>query len=149
MSILSVIHLHFYCIRIYISSTYLHIFYPNFLCTYEFIFNNITLPSYYNSCLFHVINHHHTYMYHEMLQCQILPSPPTVEDTIYDVALTPYNRPESTFNLQGWEKGLQRCLLQLFPHSPTQATAVLSTDHISEAIIPSAPLQLQPQHYTG
>ena len=39
-----------------------------------------------------------------MSQRQILPPLPTVEDAMDDVALTPYNRPESAFNLEGWQE---------------------------------------------
>ena len=44
-----------------------------------------------------------------MSYCQILPPPLTVEDAMDDVALTPYNRPESAFNFEGWQEAPQRC----------------------------------------
>ena len=61
-----------------------------------------------------------------------------------NVALTPYNCPESTFNFEGWPEASQRELLQLLPCSPPQPTAAPSTDSSPEAVISSVPLQFQP-----
>ena len=80
---------------------------------------------------------------------QILPPPPTVEDTMDDVALTLYNRPESAFNFEGWQEQPQRVLRSLLPRSPPQATAAPSTDSSPEVVIHSAPLQFQPQRRKG
>jgi len=33
-----------------------------------------------------------------------LPPPPTVEDAMDDVALTPYHHPQSTLNFEGWSE---------------------------------------------
>ena len=49
---------------------------------------------------------------------QIVPPPPTVEDAMEDVALTPYNCPESAFNFAGWHKASERALPQLLLRSP-------------------------------
>ena len=80
-----------------------------------------------------------------MLQRQILPPPPTVEDATDDVALTPYNPPESAFNFEGWQEAPQRGLPSLLPSSPPSVAAALSTDSSLEAVIPSLPLQFQLQ----
>ena len=84
-----------------------------------------------------------------MSHCQILPPPPTVEDTMGDVALTPYNRPESAFNFEGCQEAPQRGLPSLLPHSPPSVAAALSPDSSSEPVIHSVPLQFQPQRSKG
>ena len=50
------------------------------------------------------MNNHVAYTDHKMSYCQILPPPPTIEDAMEDVALTPYNRPESAFNFEDGSK---------------------------------------------
>ena len=80
---------------------------------------------------------------------QILPPPPTVEDAMNNVALTPYNRPESAFNFEGWQEAPQRGLPSLLPHSLPLVTAAPSTDSSPEAVIYSVPLQFQPQRRKG
>ena len=72
-----------------------------------------------------------------------------VEDAMDNVALAPYNRPESTFNLEGWQEAPQCGVPQLLPNSPAQATAVPSTASSLEAVIHCAPLQFQPQRPKG
>ena len=42
------------------------------------------------------------YTYQKMLHCQIQPPLPIVEETIDNVALTPYNYSESAFNFDAW-----------------------------------------------
>ena len=66
-----------------------------------------------------------------------------------DMVLTPYNRPESAFNFEGWQKALQRGLPSLLPHSPPSVAAATSTDSSPEAVIYSVPLQFQPQRRKG
>ena len=80
---------------------------------------------------------------------QILPPPPTVEDPMDDVALTPYNSLESAFNFEGWQEAPQRGLLSALSHSPPSVAAAPSTDSSPEAVIHSVPLQLQPQRRKG
>ena len=80
---------------------------------------------------------------------QILPPFPTVDDTIDDVALTPYNHPECTFNFEGWHEASQRGVLILLPCSPLSITAATSTDRSSEAVIHNVQLQFQPQGSKG
>ena len=80
---------------------------------------------------------------------QILPPPPTVEDTMDDVALTLYNRPESAFNFEGWQEAPHCGLLSLLPCSLLQVTPAPSTDSSSQAVIHSIPLQFQPQRRKG
>ena len=80
---------------------------------------------------------------------QILPPPPTVEDAMDNVALTPYNRLESAFNFEVWQKALQRGLQQLLPRSPPQATDTPSTDSSLEAVSNCVPLKFQPQRCKG
>ena len=70
---------------------------------------------------------------------QILPPPPTVEDAMDDVALTPYNRPESAFNSQGWQEAPQRGLPSLLPRSPPSVAAAPSTVRSLEAVIHNVP----------
>ena len=60
-----------------------------------------------------------------------------------DVALTPYNRPESAFNFEGWQESPQRGLPSLLPHSPPSVAAAPSTDSSPEAVIHNVPLQFQ------
>ena len=80
---------------------------------------------------------------------QILPPPPTVEDAMNYVALTPYNHPEPAFNFEEWQEAPQRGLLLLLPHSPPSVAAAPSTDSSLEAVIHSVTLQFQPQHHKG
>ena len=84
-----------------------------------------------------------------MSHYQILPPPPTVEDGMGDVALTPYNRPESAFNFEGWQEALQRGLPPLLPRSPPSVAAASSSDSSPEAVIHSVQLQFQPQRRKG
>ena len=80
---------------------------------------------------------------------QILPPLPTVEDAMDDVALIPYNRPESAFNFEGWQEAPQHGLPSLLPRSPPLVAAAPSTDSSPEAVIYSVPLQFQPQRRKG
>ena len=66
-----------------------------------------------------------------------------------DVALTPYNRPESAFNLEGLQEALQRGLPSLLPRSSLLVAAAPSTNSSPEAVIHSVPLQFQPQPREG
>ena len=61
------------------------------------------------------------------------------------VALTPYHRPESAFNLEALQEVLLCRLPQLLLYSPSQTTAATSTVSSLEAIIHSMPVQIQPQ----
>ena len=70
---------------------------------------------------------------------QILPPPPTVEDAVDDVALTPFIRPESAFNFKGWQEAPQRGVPSLLPRSSPSVAAAPSTDSNSEAVIHSVP----------
>ena len=80
---------------------------------------------------------------------QILLPPPTVEDGMDDVALTPYNRPEFAFNFEVWQEAPQRGLPSLLPRLPPSVATAPSTDSSSEAVIHSVPLQFQPQRRKG
>ena len=80
---------------------------------------------------------------------QILPPLPTVEDAMDEVALTPYNSPESAFNFEGWQEAPQRGLPPLLPRSPPSVAAAPSADSSPEAVIHSVPLQFQPQRRKG
>ena len=80
---------------------------------------------------------------------QILPPPPTVEDAMDDVALTPHNRLDSAFNFEGWQEPPQRGLPSLLPRSPPSVAAAPSTNSSPEAVIHSVPLQFQPQRRKG
>ena len=80
---------------------------------------------------------------------RILPPPPTVEDAMDDVALTPYNCPNSAFNFEGWQEAPQCGLPSLLPRSPPSVAAAPSTDSSLEAVIHSVPLQFQPQRRKG
>ena len=82
-----------------------------------------------------------------MIHRQILPPPPTVEDIMDNVALTPYNRPQSAFNFEEWQEALERGLAQLLARSHTQATTVPSTDSSPKTVIHSVPLQFQPRRH--
>ena len=66
-----------------------------------------------------------------------------------DVALIPYNRPESAFNFEGWQETPQRGLPSLLSRSPPSVAAALSTDSSPEAVIHSVQLQFQPQCRKG
>ena len=72
-----------------------------------------------------------------------------VEDAMYDVVLTPYNRPALAFNFAGWQEALQRGLPSLLPRSPTSVVATPFTDSSPEAVIDCVPLQFQPQCRKG
>ena len=84
-----------------------------------------------------------------MLHRQILPLPHAVEDAMDDVALTPYNRPESAFHFEGWQEAPQRGLPSLLPSSPPSVVAAPSTDNCPEAVIYRIPLQFQQQRRKG
>ena len=75
----------------------------------------------------------------------MLPPPPAVEHAMEDVALMPYNRPESAFNFEGWQETPQRGLPSLLPRSLPSVVAAPSIDSCPEAVIHSVPLQFQPQ----
>ena len=62
-----------------------------------------------------------------------------------DVALTPYNRPESAFNFEGCQEAPQCGLPSQLPRSPPSVAAASSTDSSLEAVIHSVLLQFQPQ----
>ena len=66
-----------------------------------------------------------------------------------DVALTPYNRPESAFNFEGCQEAPQRGLQSLLPRSPASVAAAPSTDSSPEAVIHTVTLQFQPQRRKG
>ena len=80
---------------------------------------------------------------------QILPPPPTVEDAMDNVAVTPYNRPGSAFNFEGWQEAPQCRLPSLLPRSPPSVAAAPSTNSGLEAVIHCVPLQFQPQRRKG
>ena len=69
-----------------------------------------------------------------------LPPPPTVEDTMHDMALTSYRRPESAFDFDGWNR-CQRTVLQLMAHKPSTAIITPSTDSDLDHIIHSTTAQ--------
>ena len=79
-----------------------------------------------------------------MSQCQILLPPPTLKNTIDDVALMPYKCPESAFNFEGWQEGPQSVLPSLLPHSSLSAAATPSAESNPEAVIHCVPPQFQP-----
>ena len=66
-----------------------------------------------------------------------------------DVALTPYNRPESAFHFEGWQEEPHRGLPSSLPPCHQQATTSPSTDSSYKAVIHSIPQQFQPQSRTG
>ena len=66
-----------------------------------------------------------------------------------DVALTPYNCPESAFNFEVWQEAPQRGLLSLLLLSSLQVTAAPSTNSSLQVVIYSVPLQFQPQCCKG
>ena len=68
---------------------------------------------------------------------------------MHNVALTPYNCPESAFSFEGWQEAPQRGPPQLLSCSPPQVSAAPSTDSSPEAVIHSIPLQFQPQRCKG
>ena len=68
---------------------------------------------------------------------------------MHNVALTPYNRPESAFNFEGWQEAPQRRLPSLLPRSPLSVVAAPSSDSSPEALIHSVPLLFQPQRRKG
>ena len=80
---------------------------------------------------------------------QILPLPSTVEDTMDNVVLIPYNRPESGFNFEGWQEAPQCGQLSILPRLPLSVAAAPSTDSSPEAVIHSLPLQFQAQRRKG
>ena len=84
-----------------------------------------------------------------MLHRQRLPLQPTVEDAMDDMALTPYNRPESVFNFAGWQEAPNRGLPSLLPCSPPPVVAAPSTDSSPAVVIYSVQLQFQPQCRKG
>ena len=84
-----------------------------------------------------------------MSQGQNLPFPPKVKDAMDDVALRPYNRPQSSFNFEGWHEALQRRLPQLLPCSPPSLAAAPSTNSSPEVVIHCVSLQFQLQHCKG
>ena len=75
---------------------------------------------------------------------KILPPPPTVEDTMDNVVLTPYNRSECACNFEGWQELPQCGLLSLLPHSFPLVAPSPSTDSSLKTVIHSVPLQFQP-----
>ena len=80
---------------------------------------------------------------------QIRPPSPTVEDAMDNVALTPYNRPESTFNFKEWQEAPQCGLLSLLPRLLPSVAAAPSTDSSAKPVIHCVPLQFQPQRCEG
>ena len=60
-----------------------------------------------------------------------------------DVALTPYHRPDSAFNFEGWQEG-QAVPLVLQPHNPPPAITAPSTDSNPEEVIYSTTTQFRP-----
>ena len=80
---------------------------------------------------------------------QILLLLPMVKDSMDNVALTPYNRPESTFNFEGWQEAPLRGLPSLLPHLSTSVAAAPSTDSSPKAVIYSLSLLFQPQCRKG
>ena len=76
---------------------------------------------------------------------QNLLPPPTVEETTNNVALTPYNRPESAFNFEGCEDQPHRGLASLLLCSLLEEAETPSTDSSLEAVITRLQLQFQPQ----
>ena len=84
-----------------------------------------------------------------MSYCYILPTPAMVEDTMHDMALTPYKQSKSAFNFEAWQEVPLDGLPQFLPFSLPQANAAPSTDSTPEAVIHSVPLQFQPQRHKG
>ena len=72
-----------------------------------------------------------------------LPPPPTVEDSMDDVALTSYRRPESAFDFDGWNSS-QSTLPQLMAREPTAAITDPSTDSDPDHVIHSTTTQFRP-----
>ena len=70
-----------------------------------------------------------------MSQLQILPPLPIVEDSMDDLALTPYNCPQYAFNFEEWQEQPQRELPSLVPHLPPTAAAAPYIDSSPEAVI--------------
>lgn len=75
---------------------------------------------------------------------RMLPPAATVEDAMDDVALTPYNRPQSAFNFEGWQDN-QTALPQILPRSPPPAISAVSTDSDPDAVVHSTTVQFRPQ----
>ena len=65
------------------------------------------------------------------------------------MALTPYNRPESVFNFEEWQKAPQRGLPSLLTCLPPSVAATPSTYSSSKGVIHSVPLQFQRQRRKG
>ena len=84
-----------------------------------------------------------------MAHRQILPTPPTVEYSMDDIAVTLYNCTESAFNFEVWQETPQCELPSLIQCSSLHATATPSTDSTSEGVIHNVLLQFQPQHRKG
>ena len=93
--------------------------------------------------LFRILNKLPTYTNYKMLHHQIQAPPPTVDDTMVDVSLTPCNRPGSAFNFAGWQKAPQHVRSQLSPRFTLPVTVAPSTDSRPKAVIGSLPLQFQ------
>ena len=66
-----------------------------------------------------------------------------------NVALMPYNRPESAFNFQGLQEAPQRELPSRLPYSPPSVAAAPSIDSSPETVIHSVLLQFQLQRRKG
>ena len=74
---------------------------------------------------------------------QILAPPPTVEDTIDNIALIPYNRSESALSFERWQEEPQRELPPFLPYPPPSAAGAPSPDSSTEAVIHIVRLQFQ------
>jgi len=74
---------------------------------------------------------------------QIMPLNPTVEDTLKDVDMVPYYRPESAFNFEGWVEE-QTALPSLQPRSPAPGIVAPSTDSNPDEVIGSTSVQFRP-----
>ena len=61
-----------------------------------------------------------------------------------DVALTPYNCPDSAFYFEWRQEAPQRVLSSLLPHPLPSVAAAPSTDSSPEAVIHSVQVQFQP-----
>ena len=82
-----------------------------------------------------------------MSNYQILPPLTMVKDTMDDVAVTSYNRPESSFIFERRQEVRLRILPSLLPRLLQLVAAAPSTDSSPEAGINSVPFQFQlPRH---